>query len=264
MSMELSGKAAIVTGGARGIGRGIAVSLARAGVDVVIGDLTDISDLGRDARETAAAIEALGRRARIMRCDVTRSADCEALAAAALREFGRLDIVCPNAGVLSGFTVLELTLEEWERILRVNLTGTFLTCKAALPHLIARGGGAIVNTASSMGLKGAAQLAHYSASKFGVVGFTQALAAEVAAQGIRVNCVCPSSVRTQLSLDEMRRRTGVPSEKADRHWTKATAERLPLKKSVEPEDIGEAVVYLCRADQVTGIALEVTGGEQLL
>jgi meso-butanediol dehydrogenase/(S,S)-butanediol dehydrogenase/diacetyl reductase len=262
--MELEGKVAIVTGGARGIGRGIAVALARAGVDVVVGDLLDAAELARDARETTASIEALGRRARAVRCDVTRAADCEALAATAERELGRLDIVCPNAGILSGFTVLELTLEEWERVLRVNLTGTFLTCKAALPHLIARGGGAIVNTASSMGLKGAAQLAHYSASKFGVVGFTQALAAEVAGQGIRVNCVCPSSVRTQLSLDEMRRRTGVAPEKADRFWTSSTAERLPLRKSVEPEEIGEAVVYLCRADSVTGVALEVTGGEQLL
>jgi meso-butanediol dehydrogenase/(S,S)-butanediol dehydrogenase/diacetyl reductase len=262
--MELQGKAAIVTGGARGIGRGIAVALARAGVDVVIGDLLDVPELARDARETAAAIEALGRRAHLVRCDVTQPADNEALVNAALRELGRLDIACPNAGVLSGFSVLDLPLAEWERVLRINLTGTFLTCKAALPHLIARGGGAIVNTASSMGLKGAAQLAHYSASKFGVVGFTQALAAEVAGQGIRVNCVCPSSVRTQLSLDEMRRRTGVEADKADRVWTRSTAERLPLRKSVEPEEIGEAVVYLCRADSVTGIALEVTGGEQLL
>jgi len=262
--MELVDKVAVVTGAARGIGRGIAVALARAGVDVVIGDLIDVADLGRDARETASAVEALGRRARVVRCDVTRPADSEALVNTALREFGRLEIVCANAGVLSGFSVLELTLEEWERILRVNLTGTFLTCKAALPHLIGQGAGAIVNTASSTGLKGAAQLAHYSASKFGVVGFTQALAAEVAGQGIRVNCVCPSSVRTQLSLDEMRRRTGVAADKADRAWTRAAGERLPLRKSVEPEEIGEAVVYLCRADSVTGVALEVTGGEQLL
>jgi meso-butanediol dehydrogenase/(S,S)-butanediol dehydrogenase/diacetyl reductase len=262
--MELAGRVAIVTGGARGIGRGIAVALARAGVDVVIGDLLDVPALARDARDTAGAVEACGRRARSLRCDVTRPADCEALVACALRELGRLDIVCANAGVLSGAPVLELTLEEWERVLRVNLTGTFLTCKAALPVLIERGGGAIVNTASSTGLKGAAQLAHYSASKFGVVGFTQALAVEVAGHGIRVNCVCPSSVRTQLSLDEMRRRTGVEPDKADRAWTRSTAERLPLRKSVEPEEIGEAVVYLCRAESVTGIALEVTGGEQLL
>jgi meso-butanediol dehydrogenase/(S,S)-butanediol dehydrogenase/diacetyl reductase len=262
--VELQGKAAIVTGGARGIGRGIATSLARAGVDVVIGDLLSHAEIERDARETIAAVEALGPRARAVHCDVTRPADCEALVEAALSGFGRLDVVCANAGVLSGRSVLELELEEWERVLRVNLTGVFLTCKAALPQLIARGGGAVVNTASSMGLKGAAQLAHYSASKFGVVGFTQALAAEVAGQGIRVNCVCPSSVRTVLALDEMRRRTGVSADAADRHWTRATSERLPLRKSVEPEDIGEAVVYLCRAEQVTGVALEVTGGEQLL
>jgi meso-butanediol dehydrogenase/(S,S)-butanediol dehydrogenase/diacetyl reductase len=262
--MELEGKVAVVTGGARGIGRGIAVALARAGVDVVIGDLLEVDALARDARETAARIEALGRRARVVRCDVTVRADCEALAATALGELGRLDIACCNAGVLSAHSVLDLSLEEWERVLRVNLTGTFLTCKAVLPHLIARGGGAIVNTASSMGLKGAPLLAHYAASKFGVVGFTESLAAEVAGRGVRVNCVCPSSVRTQLSLDEFMRRTGVAPEKADRAWTRASAERLPLRKSVEPEEIGEAVVYLCRADSVTGIALLVSGGEQLL
>jgi meso-butanediol dehydrogenase/(S,S)-butanediol dehydrogenase/diacetyl reductase len=134
--MELTGKAAVITGGARGIGRGIAVALARAGVDVVIGDLIDVPELARDAHETASAVEALGRRARVVRCDVTRPGDSEALVAAALDALGRLDIVCPNAGVLSGFPVLELSLAEWERVLRVNLTGTFLTCKAGLTHLI--------------------------------------------------------------------------------------------------------------------------------
>jgi len=208
------------------------------------------------------AIRALGRRAEGFACDVTRYADCEALVASTLRAFGRLDIVVCNAGVLGKGPVLEMAPEEWARVLAVNATGTFHTCRAALPHLVAQGRGSIVNVASTTGLRASGGRAHYSASKFAVVGLTQALAAEVAEQGVRVNAVCPAGVRSGMTLGELGEVMGIEDpSKADALWTKVAAKRLPLGRSVEPEDIGRAVVYLCTATAVTGIALPVSGGE---
>ena len=262
--MELEGRVALVTGGARGIGQGIAAELAAAGANVVIGDLTDRPELEAGAAETVAQVETHGRKALAVRCDVTVEADCDALVAAALDALGRLDIVVCNAGVMGISAVAETTLEEWERVFRVNATGTFLTCRAALPCLTGQGEGAIVNIASVTGLRGSGGRAQYSASKFAVVGFTQALAAEVAKDGVRVNCVCPSSVRSAMTVGELADVVGMDDMgAADEMWTRVAAGRLPLGRSVEPADIGRAVVYLCREDMVTGVALPVTGGEGL-
>ena len=250
-----------MTGAARGIGRGIALSLAEAGADVAIADL-GIPEVAAEAAQTAEAVRALGRRALTLACDVSRYADCEALVARVLGALGGLDIVVCNAGVIGKQPVLEMPPEEWARVLGVNATGTFHTCRAALPHLVAQHRGSIVNIASTAGLRGGRERAHYSASKFAVIGFTQSLAAEVAEHGVRVNAVCPASVRSGMTLSELMQVTGVsdPTE-ADRLWTKVAAKRLPLGRSVEPSDIGAAVVYLCTATAVTGVALPVTGGE---
>jgi len=262
--MELEGRVAIVTGGARGIGQGIAIELARAGADIVVGDLVDRAELADDAAKTVAQVEAQGRKALTVRCDVTREEDCDALVAAALEAFGRLDVVVCNAGVMGISPVAETTLEEWERVLRVNTTGTFLTCRAALPHLTSQGEGSIVNIASVAGLRASGGRSQYTASKFAVVGFTQALAAEVAKDGVRVNCVCPSSVRSAMTVGELADVVGMDDlDAADDMWTQVAAKRLPLGRSVEPADIGRAVVYLCQEDMVVGAALPVTGGEGL-
>jgi meso-butanediol dehydrogenase/(S,S)-butanediol dehydrogenase/diacetyl reductase len=262
--MEIEGKVAIVTGGARGIGRGIAAALARAGADVAIGDRLDVGDLASEAAKTVKAVEAAGRRAIAVRCDVTSASDCRLLVEAAIGRLGGLHIVCANAGVQSMGSVVDLELAEWERVLRVNATGTFLTCQAALPHLIAQRQGAIVNTASITGLRGARGMAHYAASKFAVVGFTESLAAEVAEHGIRVNCICPSGVRSPMTLGLLKEATGIEDErKADAVWTKVSEQRAPLGMSVEPEHIGEAVVYLCSASTLTGVALPITAGDHV-
>jgi meso-butanediol dehydrogenase/(S,S)-butanediol dehydrogenase/diacetyl reductase len=241
----------------------VATALARAGVDVVIGDLLEDPAIEKEAAKTLEEIEARGRRAIAVHCDVADPAGAPSLVEAALRQLGGLHLVCANAGVQSFVPVTELTLEEWEQVFRVNATGTFLTCKAALPHLIEQRAGAIVNIASITGLRASRTMAHYSASKFAVVGFTQALAAEVAEHRIRVNCVCPSSVRSAMTLGALMEKQGVAPEEADQVWTQVAARRLPLGASVEPEDIAEAALYLFRAEAVTGIALPVTGGEQL-
>lgn len=260
----LEGRVAIVTGAARGIGRGIAVELARAGADVAIGDLLAEPELAEQAAETVATVEALGRRAIAVDCDVTELAGPKALVDAALGQLGGLDCVVANAGVLGAVPVLEMEPAEWDRVLRVNATGVFLTCRAALPHLVEQGAGSIVNIASTTGLRGAAGRAHYSASKFAVVGFSESLAAEVADAGVRVNCIAPAGVRSGMTLAELMAVTGVEDrEEADALWTRVSAQRLPFGRSVEPEDVGRAVVYLCAAPMVSGTVLPVTGGEDL-
>jgi len=201
--MELEGKVAIVTGGARGIGRGIATQLARAGCDVLIGDRLDLAEVAADAEETVARVEALGGRCEAIQCDVTREADNEALVAHAIAELGGLHVVACNAGVMNIAPVSETTLADWQRVMDVNATGVFLTCRAALPHLTGQGQGSIVVTASAAGLRAGGGRSPYSSSKFAVVGFTQALAAEVAKDGVRVNCVCPASVRSEMTVGEL-------------------------------------------------------------
>ena len=261
---SLEGRVAVVTGGARGIGRGIALELARAGAHVAIGDLLEDAETAKQAEETAAAVEGQGREARLVSCDVSDPSGPEALMAAAASQWGGLDYVVSNAGVLGSAPVAEMDPAEWERVLRVNATGTFHTCRAALPHLIARGGGAIVNIASVTGLRGAAGRAHYAASKFAVVGLSESLALEVAEAKIRVNCIAPASVRSAMTLSELMSVTGIDDPaRADQVWTKVAAERLPFGRSVEPEDIGRAVVFLCGAEMISGVVLPVTGGEDL-
>ncbi len=228
----------------------------------MIGDLLDQGAIAADAKETVARIEALGRRGSAVRCDVTQQADCEALVAHAIQQLGGLHVVVCNAGVMNIAPVVETALEDWERVLSVNATGPFLTCRAALPHLTGQGSGSVVIIASVAGLRGGGGRSPYSSSKFAAVGFTQSLAAEVAKDGVRVNCVCPSSVRSQMTVGELADVVGLDDlAEADAMWTKVASKRLPLGRSVEPADIGQAVVYLCQADMVVGVALPVTGGE---
>ncbi|MEZ4217323.1 MAG: SDR family NAD(P)-dependent oxidoreductase [Myxococcota bacterium] len=264
--MDLRGKIAVVTGAARGIGRGIAVAIARAGCDVAVADLLSAdAALAAGAEETARDVAEHGRRALLVDCDVASEAACDALVARALDELGGLHVVVANAGIAGVGDVASTPLAQWERVLRVNATGVFLTCRAALPHLAAQGEGAIVNVASVLGLRASADRVAYSASKFAVVGLTQALAAELAPRGVRVNCICPSSVRSGMTIDELKAHTGVEDDAhADALWTKVAAKRLPFGRSVEPDDIGRAAVWLCESDMVSGVALPVTGGDGLV
>ena len=262
--MELENRVALVTGAARGIGRGIAAALARAGADVAIADLLGNADIAGEAAQTVRDVEAFGRKALLVDCDIADEASCDAMVAKTREALGGLDVVVPNAGIEGIGTMLDTSAEKFERVLRVNTTGTFLTCRAALPHLVEQGSGSIVIIASTLGLNAVAGRLSYVASKFATVGMTKALASEVSAQGVRVNCVCPSSVRSHMTVAELMDVTGIDdAQKADAVWTQAAASRLPLGRSVEPDDIGRAVVWLCEADMVSGIAVPVTGGEGL-
>jgi NAD(P)-dependent dehydrogenase (short-subunit alcohol dehydrogenase family) len=250
----LAGKAALVTGAGAGIGRAIARALAREGARVCVTDLD-----GAAAANVAAAI---GSAATADPLDVTDAAAVAAVFARAVERFGRLDIVCANAGVSTMNAVADLSEREWDFNMNVNAKGVFLTNQAAVRHFRKRpGGGVIVNTASLAGKLGAPYLAHYTASKFAVVGFTQALSREVAREGIRVNCVCPGYVRTSMQARELEweaklRGMGVEAIRAE------YVANTPLGRLEEPEDVADVVVFLAgdAARFMTGQAIGVDGG----
>ena len=256
VSRLLEGRRALVTGAGTGIGRAIAEALAAAGARVAATDIR------------AADAEAIARRldgAIAFRLDVTDAVETQRVVERAADDFGGLEIVCANAGVSTMRPVVDLTEEEWEHNMAVNAKGVFLTNQAAVRHFLAHGvEGAIVNTASLAGKQGAPLLAHYAASKFAVVGFTQSLAREMAPHGIRVNCVCPGFVRTSMQDRE------VVWEAELRGMTTAAVREeyialTPLGRLEEPADVADAVVFLASdaARFVTGEALNVTGGVRM-
>ncbi|OGO49454.1 MAG: hypothetical protein A2148_08235, partial [Chloroflexi bacterium RBG_16_68_14] len=185
--MELKDTVAIVTGGARGIGRGVAQALAREGAHVVIADLPSVQ---QEMEETRALVEAEGVQALLVHCDVTDWSQVSAMVQSALERFGRIDVLVNNAGVVSVAAVVGMSEEQWDRVMGVNLKGTFLCSKAVAAHMMERRSGRIINMSSQAGKRGFAAMAHYCTSKFGIIGFTQSLALELASFNVTVNAVC--------------------------------------------------------------------------
>ena len=247
--VSLAGRRALVTGAAAGIGRAIATALDRAGAIVWV---TDIDAAG--AAQVAASLSQGGGHDRI---DVTRAADVARGFAAAVDALGGIDIVCANAGISTMNRVVDLTEDDWDSNMAVNAKGVFLVDREAVRHFQTRAiKGVIVNTASLAAKVGAPLLAHYSASKFAVVGFTQALAREVAHAGIRANCVCPGFIETPMIQ-------GYFADQPDPEAARTFATGLhPLGRLGAPHDIADAFVYLAsdEAAWVTGTALTVDGG----
>ena len=254
---ELRGQGAIVTGGATGIGQAIARALAGAGVRVAVADL-DAAGAERVARE-------LGQGAFGVPVDVRKRDSVEQALAIIEQRLGGYQILCANAGVSTMNLVADLTDEEWDFNFDVNARGVFLTNQIALRHFLGTGRqGVIVNTASLAGKVGAPYLAHYSASKFAVIGFTQALAREVAERGIRVNCVCPGFVRTSMQEREIAWEAelrGIPPEAVIADYVGQT----PLGRLEEPEDVAKTVLFLASdlSAFITGEAINVTGGVRM-
>lgn len=270
---QLTGKVALVTGGGRGIGRGICLALAHAGADVAIvevnrvgsaaqqyGDAA-ISGLGA-AQRTVTEIQALGRRAAAIEADVSDKAQNTRMVAEAIERLGRLDILVCNAGVVSISTVEKMAEEMWDLTMAVNVKGVFLSCQAAIPVLKRNGAGCIINIASVAGKNGAPGMAHYCASKFAVVGFTNALAKELARFNIRVNAICPGILRTQMweYLAETLKQGGESKEES---WQRYVQTLIPLARPQTPDDIGALAAYLATAENVTGQAINVDGGMEL-
>lgn len=250
----LAGRVAVVTGGARGIGRAIALALGRAGANVLVADLLD-----EDLRTTQAALQDLQRKAAVRRVDVTDAAQVRALMDQAVAELGGLDILVNCAGVITIHPVAELPEQDWDFVMGVNAKGTFLCCKAALPTLRAQQWGRIINVASIAGKEGFPNLAHYSASKFAVVGFTNALAKEVAREGITVNAICPGIVRTYM-WDRLADEWKQEGESVEDSWARHQITLIPQGRAQTPEDMGRLALFFATMENVTGQSVNVDGG----
>jgi len=220
-------RAALVTGAGSGIGRAIAERLAEDGERVVVNDLR-----GESADEVVAGIRDGGGTAAAAPGDVSDEEDVNRIVAAAREAYGPPQILVNNAGFLQQKRFVDLTAEDFDRMIAVHLSGTFLCTRAVLPEMLSRGGGIVVNVASQLGQIGGIELCHYSAAKAGIIGLTKSLAREVSAQGVRVNAVAPGPINTELILD------------LSEEWQRAKAAELPLGRFGEPREVAETVAFL--------------------
>jgi 3-oxoacyl-[acyl-carrier protein] reductase len=244
VNLDLSGRVAIVTGASRGIGRAIAVTLARAGAAVVAGALGD------HATAVTDEITAAGGRALAMPLDVTDTATIEALVTRTTQELGRIDILVNNAGITRDQLLLRLKPNDWDAVLATNLTGAFACTQAVLRTMVKQRYGRIVSISSIVGQSGNAGQTNYAASKAGLIGFSKALALEVASRNITVNVVAPGLIDTDM--------TKAIRDAAQKDWS----EKIPLGRLGTPEDIAAAVCFLASdaASYITGHVLAVNGG----
>ncbi len=267
----MNGRIVLVTGGARGIGRGIAEAFLRRGARVMIGDLGqagstaawsyDLSD--RRVLDDAAAELANAGQVRAVELDVTDPESCEAAVSATVEAFGGLDVLVNNAGVVGSGPIEQFDVAEWDRIFAVNTRGIFLMTRAALPALRRSANAAVVNTASIAGKKGYPNMAAYCGSKFAAIGITQSLAAELAGDGIRVNAICPGMVGTAMWLEHlMPANLSAPADKTAA-FEASMAETIPLGRPQTAQDMGEAAVFLAEAPNVTGVSLAIAGGFEM-
>ena len=272
VEIDLSGRVAFVTGGSRGLGRADALTLARAGADVVVADLLVESELSEETdrygalatvarqqglvhtEETVAEIRDMGRRALAVRCDVTDRAEVDAAVARTVAELGHVDILVNNAGTLDHAAQFQNQSPElWQRDLQVNLTGAFNCAQAVWPHLKERGWGRIVNMASVAGTLGGFGQASYSTTKAGLLGLTKTLAMEGGRHGITCNAIVPGVIGSEAY------------HMGNAAMNDRIVDRTVLKRPGEPQDIANAIAFLCSdlAGYITGIELNVAGGVEL-
>jgi len=273
-SIDLSGRVGLVTGAARGVGREVALGLAEAGADLALFDrckpLETTPYALASADELAAVraeVEALGRRCVTREVDVTDLGGMTTAVDAVVRDLGRLDIVVPNAGITTYAKLWELTEEQWDETVDVNLKGTWITLKTTVPHLIAQRSGAIVLVNSTAGLRGCANLSHYVASKHGGIGLMTSLAMELGELGVRVNAVCPSRMKTPMvTYPESYAVWAGPGASEEDHDRVTRAEHLLPVAVLPVSAVRDAVVFLASdaAKHLTGVALPVDLGEMLV
>jgi len=247
--MKLDNKTAIVTGSRRGIGRAIALALAKEGANVVVSDISQ-----EDCEKVVNEVKGLGRRGLALKCDVTSKADVEVMVTRTVAEFGKLDILVNNAGIIAFKPFLELTDEDWDNLMNVNLRGQFICAQVAAKEMMKNKWGRIINIASiSSGGCGIAfpLVAHYTASKGGVIALTEALALELTSQGTNVNAICPGAIDTDMAK-------GVK----DSGELERVLIRIPKGRLGQPEDIANLAVFLAseESDYISGSAIVIDGG----
>src|SRR5216683_676242 len=254
--MELQGQVAIVTGAGRGIGRATALELARLGADVVIAELDQAG-----AKRTAEEVGALGCRAVVAQTDVTSRADLRAMVDRAKAELGRIDILVNNAGIYRAASTLDVTEEHWDAIMTINAKAVFFASQAVLPAMLAQKRGSIVSLASMAGKIGSKTNLPYNVSKAAVISMTKSLALAHAADGIRVNCVCPGFVETDMWTKVSQEQGALLGMSAE-EFTRQRKATVPLGRMETAEDVASVIGFLAspRSGYVTGQALSVDGG----
>ncbi len=249
--LDIEGKVAVVTGGSRGIGGAAAISLAKAGANVAI----LYSKRRREALDAVAKMESLGVAALAVACPMQNHADCRLAVARIMKKMGRIDILVNGAGIWERGGIDSLTPEMWAKTIGINLTGAFNMCNLIVPHMKRRHFGRIVNVSSTAGQRGEAYHSHYAASKGGIIAFTKSIAVELVRHGIRVNCVAPGWVRTEMVSHVFKK----PREKREILRT------IPRGVLATPEEIAGSILFLASglAEHVVGEVLNVNGGSVL-
>jgi 3-oxoacyl-[acyl-carrier protein] reductase len=244
---RLQGKKAIVTGGLRGIGRGVATAFAREGADVAVFDL----GIEADAAPLVSELKKLGVDAVYVRADVAREEEVVRGVEQVVKRFGSIEVLVNNAGIVHESLVADLDSADWDRVQGVNLRGVFLCTRYVLPHMLEKGGGRIINMASQLGQIGGRTMAHYSASKAGVIGFTRALAREVARENVLVNAIAPGPINTDMLAGE------------SEEWKRAKLAELPIGRFGEVGEIAPTAVFLASDDATyyVGQVLGPNGGD---
>ena len=247
---RLAGRVAVITGAASGIGEAIAIAFAREGADIVIADR--VFEAG--AARVLAGVAGYGRKSLFVRTDVADEGSVEAMAETALAHFGRVDILVNNAGIFTESLLENMSVDEWDRVVGTNLRGTFLCTRALLGQMLERGDGRIINIASQLGQIGGAAVAHYSASKAGVIGLTKALAREVSHRGVLVNAIAPGPIETPLLDSETE------------EWRNAKLAELPIGRFGTVDEVTPTAVLLASADgsYYVGQTLGPNGGDVML
>ena len=271
----VDGKVALVTGAGRGQGRSHALRLAAEGADVIAVDVAanSVETISyalaseEDLDSTVKEVESMGRRAVKAVADVRSLSELQQAADTGLSELGKIDIVCANAGIGSWAVAWEMTEQQWKDMIDINLTGVFNTVRATLPSMVERGeGGSVVLTSSTAGLRAYANTAHYTAAKHGVIGLMKVLAQEAGPHRVRVNAVCPTTVRTPLVINASTFELFAPHlenpTEDDVREPFESLNILPGVAWVEPEDVSDAVLFLCSdaAKFITGVALPIDAG----
>lgn len=255
MAGRLQGKVAIVTGAGSGIGRASAQLFAAEGARVMCADIH-----ADNVQETARRI---GSAAMASTVDVAKAQDIERMVAETIAAFGKLDVMYANAGIAEATNAIDMTIEQWDRMIAINLTSVWLSAKYALPHMIAAGGGSIINQSSTAGLIGIPDIPHYSAAKTGVVGLTRQIAAEYGPKNIRCNAICPSSIPTPLVAGVWEARARAAGSTATVAEQEAVvAAKHPLRRLGVPADCANLALFLASDESswITGVAMPLDGG----